>query len=80
MIPPGDYDGWIPEAKDNEDEPGNTINVRVELQKEGQPGAKPRRKAQFKFELEACQEPGVCLNWPPKDKAPGRPLARAGGV
>jgi hypothetical protein len=70
MIPQPDgnpsYEEWMPVGGPDEDTPGNTITVKVVLQKKGQPGSTPAEKAQFKFELEnVSKEPGVCLNWPP---------------
>lgn len=70
IIPPGDYDKWMPEAGSDEDTPGNGMLVKVVLQKKDKPGQKPQAKAKsFKFELTGVsKEPGVCLNWPPKEK------------
>lgn len=69
IIPPADYDQWIPQGGPDEDTPGNTIAFQVKLQKKGQPNSKPAQKAQFKFELEeVSHEPGVCMNWPPKSQ------------
>lgn len=52
-----------------EDRPGNKLNVKVALQKKGKPGEKPNQTARFKFELlKTSQEPGICMNWPPKAK------------
>jgi hypothetical protein len=69
IIPPADYDQWIPEGGPDEDTPGNTITFKVRLQKKGQPNSKSAQKAQFNFELEnVSKEPGVCLNWPPNSQ------------
>lgn len=70
IIPPDNYSDWLPEAGNDEDSPGNTITIKVKLQKKGQPGKKPlQRTAKFKFELtDVSREPGVCLNWPPPDR------------
>lgn len=70
LIPDEGYPDWMPEAGADESKPGNWMTAQVVLQKKGQEGKKPRAKAQFKFELVGTsQQPGVCLNWPPKDKA-----------
>ena len=71
LIPDKNYANWRPTAADDEDTPGNGILVQVVLQKKDQQGQKPRTKAKsFKFELlGVSKEPGVCLNWPPKDRA-----------
>lgn len=70
IIPEGNYSAWTPEAGKDEKSPGNTLTVSVKLHEKGQPDKPAKQKAQFKFELvDVSQEPGVCLNWPPKDKA-----------
>jgi hypothetical protein len=74
LIPEDGYDKWMPEGGPDEDTPGNTITVKVVLQKKGKPGSKTAEKAQFKFELEnVSKEPGVCLNWPPKSRVKDPP-------
>lgn len=77
IIPPNGKDGpsekyenWMPEAGRNENTAGNFMEIRVVLQPKGQPGKLPKRTAKFKFELiDVSKEPGVCLNWPPRDQA-----------
>jgi hypothetical protein len=71
ITPVGDYDHWEPKAGDDEDTPGNGLAFNVVLQKKGESGKAPNKKAKsFKFELsDVSHEPGVCLNWPPKDRA-----------
>lgn len=70
ILPPSKYDQWMPEADQDESTPGNDIQIRVVLQKKGQPGKKPDQKARFVFELAGVsKEKGVCLNAPPKDRA-----------
>lgn len=65
-----EYEEWLPIAGENEDKPGNKLDVKVVLQKRGKPDEKPQRTAIFKFELlDVSKEPGVCMNWPPKEKA-----------
>jgi len=75
LIPDKHYQDWMPEAGSDEDTPGNGMLVKVELQKKDKPGEKPRAKAKsFKFELTGVsKEPGVCLNWPPKEKTKEKP-------
>jgi hypothetical protein len=53
-----------------EDLVGNKLeNVKVVLQKKGQKGSKTAQGARFRVELvDTSHEPGVCLNWPPKDQ------------
>jgi hypothetical protein len=75
LIPQKGYEQWMPQAGHDEDTPGNGLLVNVELQKKDKPGEKPRAKAKsFKFELTGVsKEPGVCLNWPPKEKTKQNP-------
>jgi hypothetical protein len=65
------YDNWIPKGGKDETSAGNQITISAKLKtKDGKP---LREKAKIiKFELsQVSQEPGVCLNWPPKASAPG---------
>ena len=65
------YDDWIPKGGKDEATAGNQITIRAKLKtKDGKP---VREKAKYiKFELsQVSQEPGVCLNWPPKATALG---------
>jgi len=68
--PSDKYENWMPEAGPDQNTPGNSMEIRVVLQPKGQPGKLPKRTAKFKFELiDVSQEPGICLNSPPKDQA-----------
>jgi hypothetical protein len=63
---PEHYEDWSPEAGENERIRGNVMDVKVHVQKKGEPGKASPRKAKFKFELvDVSQEKGTCLNWPP---------------
>lgn len=75
LIPQNGYERWMPQAGHDEDTPGNGLMVNVVLQKKDKPGEKPNAKAKsFKFELVGVsKEPGVCLNWPPKEKTKQSP-------
>jgi hypothetical protein len=65
IIPPSDYSKWLPEAGEDEKDPGNTIGVTARIHKKGQPGKSPTNKARFKFELVGTsKEKGVCVNKP----------------
>lgn len=61
------YDTWLPEAKADEKTPGSRVEVRATLEKMG--GGEPEQKARkFVFDLvDVSREPGICMNWPPKD-------------
>jgi len=67
IVPPDNYQRWMPEAGRDELTPGNSITVKVVLQKKGAPGKKPVQEAKFVFELvDVSKEKGVCVNAPPK--------------
>jgi hypothetical protein len=68
IIPPDNYDYWLPEAGEDESTPGNTIVVTVKLQKPGDPTKSAGKKAKFRFALS-----DVCLNWPPYAKCKNPP-------
>ncbi len=70
IVPPDNYDSWIPEGGENEDTPANTIVVRARVHKKGQPKKASPQAAKFKFQLvEVSKEQGVCLNWPREGKS-----------
>lgn len=63
------YDKWLPEAGDDEDTPGNDLTVTIVLRKKGNKKKPPVHTARFEIELaNVSHEPGVCMNWPPKNK------------
>src|SRR5208337_4431079 len=66
IIPPDNYNTWLPEAGKDESTPGNVIVATVKLHKRGDPNKSAGKKAKFRFALsDVSQERGVCLNWPP---------------
>lgn len=66
---PKSYESWRPEAGRDETTRGNDLDVKVRVQKKGEPGKPSPRKAKFKFELvDVSKEKGTCLNWPAKGK------------
>lgn len=72
LIPEDGYEKWLPEgkAKGNEDTPGSTLEVVVDLQRKGKPKEEPEQTAKFKFELlDVSKEKGIAMNWPAKDQA-----------
>jgi hypothetical protein len=63
---PESYEDWSPESGKNERIRGNVMDVKVRVQKKGEPGKSSPRKAKFRFELvDVSKEKGTCLNWPP---------------
>lgn len=60
------YDAWIPTGNvDDENRPGNVIQLKAKVYATGQAGAQADRKAKIFFELQDVGgERGVCLNWP----------------
>jgi hypothetical protein len=72
IIPPGNYDSWLPEAAEDEATPGNTIGAAVQVHKRGEPKKSAGKKARFRLARTAVSnELGVCLNWRPKSAARG---------
>jgi hypothetical protein len=74
------YDGWEPTANLSgpgglENESGEEqITVHVKLQVKDKPDAPVNQRATFRFELvKVSSEPGIALNWPPKDNVKGTP-------
>ena len=65
IIPPDNYNTWLPEAGEDESTAGNGIVVKVKLHKRGDPQKSAGTKAKFRFALsDVSHELGVCLNWP----------------
>ena len=71
IIPPEDYQEWMPEADENPKSRGNSIEFYVELQNKTHPGQHLlEQEVKFEFELvDTSREAGVCLNYPSQDKA-----------
>jgi hypothetical protein len=68
IIPPKDYNWWIPEAGRDENTAGNSLEVTVKVQSKNE--KKPsKQKAKLTFELvDVSKEPGICMNWPRNGK------------
>jgi hypothetical protein len=74
IIPPDNYNTWVPEAGKDESTPGNVIVATVKLHKRGDPKKSAGKKAKFRFALSyVSHERGVCLNWPPYAQAKTTP-------
>jgi hypothetical protein len=71
------YERWYPQGDKDEKTPANDLNVRATLLTwDGRPVADGLVK-KFTFELiDVSTVPGVCMNWPPKDKATRDPDLR----
>jgi len=70
------YGDWLPKAGANEDEIGSTVMVRVIIRQKGSTDTEPvgNAKAKFKCRLnDVTREPGICLNYPPKESAVASP-------
>jgi len=71
IVPPDDYEKWMPQAGATEDLAGNFIEFEIVAHKKGDPDAPPPKSvSKYKIELlnTSC-ESGVDLNWPPKEVA-----------
>jgi hypothetical protein len=65
IIPPSNYERWVPEAGKDEETPGNKITFKVSLCMPDDENKIPAETCKFRFELlDASKEPGVCANWP----------------
>ncbi|NLJ26378.1 MAG: hypothetical protein GX354_13295, partial [Firmicutes bacterium] len=71
IVPPKDYEKWMPEADEDAKSRGNSIEFYVELRDKTHPGQYlPEQEAKFEFKLvDTSREAGICLNYPSKDKA-----------
>ena len=70
------YADWVPSAGPDEDTVGSNFLVRVILRPKGSQDleARPSAQARFIFHLnKVSREPGICLNYPPKDHAKTTP-------
>jgi hypothetical protein len=65
ILPPPDYEEWLPEAGESEATRGNDITFKVSLCKRGDEETLPPQTARFRFELiDVSEEKGTCVNWP----------------
>jgi hypothetical protein len=72
IIQPDSYASWVPEAGEDEEQPGNKIVVTARVHQKDKPDEPSRKKARFKFKLvDVSKEKGVCLNWPGKSRLKG---------
>jgi hypothetical protein len=70
IIPPEDFPNWLPAASQDPDKPGNTLGVNVQLRHRGETEPATDMTGTFYVTLEdVSQQPGYCVNAPPKDKA-----------
>ncbi len=70
-----DAPAWLPRGSIlGETDPGSDVSIEVRLQPKDRPGSPSPERAKFRFELsDVSSEPGVAMNWPPKEKVKGTP-------
>ncbi len=81
VTPPKNLKDWIPKGGKDENTPGDQIKFIGQVQeKKGSKGGKAggSRKVKVAFELTSSREPGIAMNFPPKDlvSKPPRPDLR----
>lgn len=72
---PGDWEAvilpipkeWMPVAGNDQNTPGSTLDVQVQLRRKGEKVPTTEMTATWKVELESSKEPGLCMNHPLKD-------------
>jgi hypothetical protein len=66
LIPPDGYQYWMPQAGENEQQPGNLLQVEIVAHKKDDPDSPPPKKVlKYTITLEyTSKEKGVDLNWP----------------
>src|SRR5205814_1697846 len=71
ILTPSDYDTWRPACSNSEDKPGNQFKVDWRVEEEDGDAGKPTEVTRVIFSLlNTSKEPGVCLNYPLRPKAP----------
>ncbi|MBT9556783.1 MAG: hypothetical protein IV100_12185 [Myxococcales bacterium] len=74
LLPPKDYETWLPEAGADEAADGNTFALGFALEPPKTSNKPITRGAKWRFELvDVSSEPGTCLNHPIKAKAKTTP-------
>jgi hypothetical protein len=72
---PGDWEAvilpipkeWMPVAGSDQNTPGSTLDVQVQLRRKGEKVPTTEMTATWEVELESSKEPGLCMNHPVKD-------------
>lgn len=72
---PGDWEAvilpipkeWMPVAGNDQNTPGITLDVQVQLRRKGEKVPTTEMTATWEVELESSQEPGLCMNHPLKN-------------
>ncbi len=68
--PMKEYGAWRPKAAADDTTPGGAFDLTARLLENGKPST---RKATFSFSLaDISREPGICLNWPPRESLPAK--------
>ena len=77
IIPPSDFDVWMPAGGVDGGKPGSSLAVSVQLRHLGEKQPATDMTGTFYVTLEkVSRQPGVCVNAPPKDKADTDPDLR----
>lgn len=64
------YEDWLPIGGENESTPGTNVLMRVELRAKGTTNVTALAGARFFLHLtDTSRQPGVCMNFPSKEKA-----------
>lgn len=70
IMPPTDYEGWLPRGSSDESTPGNNVIVTIMAQVEDDPCTLVNEKINYSYELvDTSRERGVCTNSPGIDLA-----------
>jgi hypothetical protein len=70
IIPPPDFEQWLPAGGIDGDKPGGSLGISVQLRHKGEKVPAEDMTGTFYVTLEkVSRQPGVCVNAPPKDKA-----------
>ncbi|SPE39690.1 exported hypothetical protein [Candidatus Sulfopaludibacter sp. SbA3] len=71
IVPPKEYEQWLPQAGDDEKTIGNYIEAQIVAHKKDDPDSPPPKQV-LKYTVtlqKTSREKGVDLNWPPKGQA-----------
>ena len=74
IIPPSDFDTWLPAGNKDPNKPGNSMGVNVQLRHKGEKEPAVDMTGTFYVTLEdVSHQPGYCVNAPSKDEASDDP-------
>ncbi|MCC7374424.1 MAG: hypothetical protein IT581_07195 [Verrucomicrobiales bacterium] len=70
ILPPEDFEKWLPAASQDPDKPGNALVANVQLRHRGETRPATDMTGTFYVTLEdVSKQPGYCVNAPAKDEA-----------